>query len=134
LEVHRVDSTGSFHDVSEARGFEERHAVSHENTKRILYVVGFVLSCFRGLTASREARSGPGFALPNEPNTACIDGTMTRSTFGAMLTCLNNSTSGTLSATWDGSACVGSANFGGSTPSLRVQLWPTGNGVTLAGR
>jgi hypothetical protein len=68
---------------------------------------------------------------PNEPNTARIDGTLTATTFGATLTCVNNPTSGTLSATWDGSAFVGSVNFSGQTVSLRVQLGYRSNPTSL---
>ena len=68
---------------------------------------------------------------PNEPNTARIDGTLTPTTFSATLTCLSTAATGALSATWDGSAFVGTITLGGQTHALRVALGGSPNGFTL---
>jgi hypothetical protein len=59
---------------------------------------------------------------PSQPNVARIDGTLTPTTFSATLQCTNGAASGTLLATWNGSAYIGTTTFAGQVNPLRVQV------------
>jgi hypothetical protein len=66
---------------------------------------------------------------PSTPNVVRVTGTVNATTFSATMSCISTPVTGTLSATWDGTAYVGAAMLGQATSQIRVtRRDPASNG------